>query len=382
MGGCVVAIYQGQEPTENFAKVANGWLRDQKLSLKATGLLSYLRSHRSGYQLTMEQIIAEFPDGPSAVYAAMKELIERGYVQRVRRHGERNKIVGWDILVVGVDGAFPQVATSSRFSTCGEPGSGATCDDAGFSQVATSSRFSSCGSSTCGESATKKTSTKKTKDLEDEEDHSLSSDSDRDSPPAQRKPDGRERDDDASLNRSKINPQDAREVLAACNCTGDDADTVIDYWNRKPGGVKGDGWWMTVHRNGHTQARIDNALAAARREVTAPDAEQADRRRAGSRPNIPPHPFEVNSTGVDCVHCPFPAANDVHTGWTPQSPADHGFAQGMRLAAKYAALDDTNVPDTNPARREDPFFAGPWINMADGGRVQHGDPSRRANRPV
>jgi hypothetical protein len=39
------------------------------------------------------------------------------------------------------------------------------------------------------------------------------------------------------------------------------------------------------------------------------------------------------------------------------------------------------APEQPAVRREDPFFAGPWINMADDGRVQHGDPFTKKALP-
>jgi hypothetical protein len=155
-----VAIYLGKAPESNFGRTPDGWVRDPKLSAKAKGVLSYLLSHRSGYDLTMEQIVAEMKDGPAAIYAALRELEKAGYLKRVQRRGERGKVAGVDFLVVGVDGEFPQVTTASRFSECGEPPASADQGECGVSAGETASRFSAYG-----ESATKKTT-----NLEDKED--------------------------------------------------------------------------------------------------------------------------------------------------------------------------------------------------------------------
>lgn len=155
-----MAIFFGKPPETNFGRCPAGWVRDPKLGAKAKGVLAYLLSHRPGYELTMEQIVAEMADGPAAIYAALRELERAGYLRRVQRRGERGKVGAVDFLVVGVDGEFPQVTTASRFSAYGESGSGADLGEQDVSAGETASRFSAYG-----ESATKKTT-----NLEDKED--------------------------------------------------------------------------------------------------------------------------------------------------------------------------------------------------------------------
>ena len=59
---------------------------------KAKGLLTYLLSHQDGYQLSLKQVIAENADGRDAIYKTLGELVDRGYLRRDQRRGERGKV--------------------------------------------------------------------------------------------------------------------------------------------------------------------------------------------------------------------------------------------------------------------------------------------------
>lgn len=265
VGGVLVAVYLGLPPTDRFGRVPIDWMRDPKLSAKAKGVLAYLLSHRSGYPLRMEQIIAEMKDGPAAIYAAVRELEEAGYVTRVRRRAERGTVGEVDLLVVGSDGAFPQVETTSRFPTCGESGSGNDQGEHGVSAGETTSRLSTCGKTTSGKSATKKNNPKKTKVLEDqEEDHSLSARNAELAPATEPQP-NRERDQIDQPKNPKAHPRAyPRSVLAEhFNITDEtEADQLIDLIEAEHN-VRGPGFWITVAKNGTAVALITAALTKA-----------------------------------------------------------------------------------------------------------------------
>ncbi len=163
-----MAVYLGRPPEDRYTRVPNDWLRDPKIRGLAKAVLAYLLSHQSGYALTVKQMAAEFKEGEDALYAAVNELIKAGYVLRQQRRGQKGVVGQVDFLVIGSDGAFPQVATASGFPGSGEPGSGATSTNVESPQVMTASGFSASGSAGSGESGTKKTMSKKTKDLEDQ----------------------------------------------------------------------------------------------------------------------------------------------------------------------------------------------------------------------
>ena len=77
----LAGIYREVLPFEtNFTQIPNAWIRDNRLSLKAKGLLTYLLSHESGYMLTLERIARDTQDGRSAIRAASAELVSAGYL--------------------------------------------------------------------------------------------------------------------------------------------------------------------------------------------------------------------------------------------------------------------------------------------------------------
>ncbi|MEU4558409.1 hypothetical protein AB0F72_08465 [Actinoplanes sp. NPDC023936] len=159
-----MAIFIGRRPDNGFTRVPNEWARDPKLSYKAKGLLTYLLSHEDGYRLTLEQMIAESTGGKAAVYSAIKELRERGYLECVQRRGDGGKAGEMDYYV-----ADSPAQTASQLSASRKPESG---DDLGKHDEGageTASRLSASRLSAYRKSDTKKTRVKKTKDLEDEE---------------------------------------------------------------------------------------------------------------------------------------------------------------------------------------------------------------------
>lgn len=85
-----MAVICDELPYVSFTQVRNAWLRDPRISLKAKGLLSYLRSHTAGYCCSHAQMVRESSDGKDAVYTALRELEAAGYLTRVlNRSGGR-----------------------------------------------------------------------------------------------------------------------------------------------------------------------------------------------------------------------------------------------------------------------------------------------------
>lgn len=76
---------------DSFTLIGNGVLRDNKLSLKAKGLFSLVISLPDGWDFSIAGLTTLIPEGQTAVYSALKELIEAGYVRRdyIREKGKR-----------------------------------------------------------------------------------------------------------------------------------------------------------------------------------------------------------------------------------------------------------------------------------------------------
>jgi hypothetical protein len=163
-----MAVLRGHLPADRFTTIANEWARDRRMHLKARGLLVYIASHAQGYRLSVAQMVAECADGKAAVYAALTELRDLGYLQVMQGRDDRGRLAEVDYLLVdpaetataeGVDnpaeGANPQVSTASRKSETGGKSAASR-----FS----ASSFSASGKPASGKSDTKKTSSKKTSD--------------------------------------------------------------------------------------------------------------------------------------------------------------------------------------------------------------------------
>jgi hypothetical protein len=58
-----VGVTRGALPFVAFTQVRNAWLRDERISYKAKGLLAYLSSHAEGYRLSQAQIVRQGTDG-------------------------------------------------------------------------------------------------------------------------------------------------------------------------------------------------------------------------------------------------------------------------------------------------------------------------------
>lgn len=70
------------DPTEgNFTILNNTCIRDERLSLKAKGLHTYLMSLPSGWKLYKSELVHHSTDGIDSVNSALKELIKFGYVE-------------------------------------------------------------------------------------------------------------------------------------------------------------------------------------------------------------------------------------------------------------------------------------------------------------
>lgn len=66
----------------HFTQIPNAWLRDDSLTLGATGLLAQLLSHRDGWSVTIESIAKVNGCGRDRIRGYVRELEASGYLQR------------------------------------------------------------------------------------------------------------------------------------------------------------------------------------------------------------------------------------------------------------------------------------------------------------
>lgn len=84
---------------DHYTQIPNQWIRDQRLSRKARGLLVELMSHRVGWQITIESLVEGGPEGRDAIRTAILELEQCGYLVRERERGEDGRLGGVDYLI-------------------------------------------------------------------------------------------------------------------------------------------------------------------------------------------------------------------------------------------------------------------------------------------
>jgi len=80
------------EKTKNYSVIANYHLEDNRLSLKAKGLLTYFLSRPDYWKIYVEQVEKTTIDGKKAITNAMDELIKAGYMIKTKqRYNGRQK---------------------------------------------------------------------------------------------------------------------------------------------------------------------------------------------------------------------------------------------------------------------------------------------------
>jgi hypothetical protein len=82
----------------NYTIMSNVGLEDNRLSLKAKGMLAYLLSKPDNWQVSDRQLSTIGPDGRTAVQAALKELETYGYLNRTRVRREDGTFCGQSIV--------------------------------------------------------------------------------------------------------------------------------------------------------------------------------------------------------------------------------------------------------------------------------------------
>ena len=83
---------------DNFTIIPSYIFRDKGISVGATGLYAYLFSHTAQQEITIQFICGHFKEGKDAIAAKIKELIEAGYLERVRVT-DKGKFKGYNYIL-------------------------------------------------------------------------------------------------------------------------------------------------------------------------------------------------------------------------------------------------------------------------------------------
>lgn len=80
----MVRVTQGPRPEDDFTLVSNTLMRDPKLPDRAKAVYLFMRSHRTGWALSTSMISEALNRSRNTVMAAINDLIDAGYVERVQ----------------------------------------------------------------------------------------------------------------------------------------------------------------------------------------------------------------------------------------------------------------------------------------------------------
>jgi len=95
---------------DHFAQIPNEWLRDDRVSLEARGLLAQIMSHRPGWQLSIKSIALSNHIGRDKVKRIIDELLTLGYLERSKKqhHDENGHLAGYIYTTRDPDGGVTQ----------------------------------------------------------------------------------------------------------------------------------------------------------------------------------------------------------------------------------------------------------------------------------
>ena len=83
---------------KNYTTISNGVFKNKGISLKAKGLMGYLLSLPSDWDLSINGIVSVSKEGRTAIRNVFTELINAGYIER-RQVRNKGKFVGYDYFV-------------------------------------------------------------------------------------------------------------------------------------------------------------------------------------------------------------------------------------------------------------------------------------------
>jgi hypothetical protein len=98
---------------ESFTRIPNRWLRDERLSLKAIGLLAQLHSHAVGWRLSIQTLAQANDCGIDLIRGAISELEKAGYLRREQSRGANSQFAESVWTTIDPSLGFPSTAKPS-----------------------------------------------------------------------------------------------------------------------------------------------------------------------------------------------------------------------------------------------------------------------------
>ena len=75
----------------NYVKIPNELVDDRTISWKAKGLFCHMASKPDTYNFTVKSLASQFPDGKAAIFSALDELKNSGWITYTRKAGGYGK---------------------------------------------------------------------------------------------------------------------------------------------------------------------------------------------------------------------------------------------------------------------------------------------------
>lgn len=85
---------------DHFTQIPNDWLRDDRLTLEARGLLAQMMSHRPGWNVSINSMAKRNNIGRDKARRIIDELLNVGYLERSEKqqHDEKGRLAGYDYI--------------------------------------------------------------------------------------------------------------------------------------------------------------------------------------------------------------------------------------------------------------------------------------------
>lgn len=115
-------ILRIQKRENPYAQIDNRALNDSRLSWRARGILAYLLSKPDNWQVVIEDLIKQSPDGRDAVRSGMRELTKAGYLELVAKQDESGRMQGKEYILYETPKEMPVEDRENR--TTGFPSVG------------------------------------------------------------------------------------------------------------------------------------------------------------------------------------------------------------------------------------------------------------------
>ncbi len=105
------------EKNRDYKAINILFLKDNTLSLKAKGLLTYCLSKPDNWQFYLIAMAQELKENKDTIAKVLLELIDSGYITRKRRHDEQGKFKGYHYTVYEMKQPCPKMSETVKPET-------------------------------------------------------------------------------------------------------------------------------------------------------------------------------------------------------------------------------------------------------------------------